>query len=203
MTRPGPCSLDVINVEYLIHSILHMVSKGSNITNAHVCSLSCTCTVYNLSLRKLNLIYSKLQQTNDVTEQLHALVICFDNRCVIYRSTPPPPSPTDCFPQVPAQVEFCATRDWVYIWANIFTRMCVPLKSKLQHTGPWTAAAWPPQPPERLCYRLAVVFRHILLIALSFFDEKLRRLFPKWYYLDFSTIKKFACVLRLRKCLYW
>jgi hypothetical protein len=76
-------------VEYLIHSILHLVWKGSNITNAPVCSLSGTCTVWNLSLRKLNLIYSTLQETDDVTAQLHALVICFDNRCVIYRTPPP------------------------------------------------------------------------------------------------------------------
>jgi len=123
MTRPGSCSLEVINMEYLIHSILHMVSKGSNITNAHVCSLSCTCTVYNLSLRKLNLIYSKLQETNDVTAQLHTLVICFDNRCVINR-TPPPPLPSTTFQKFRHKSNSVQLRI-EYTYVQIYVHACV------------------------------------------------------------------------------
>lgn len=123
MTRPGSCCLEVINVEYLIHSILHMVSKGSNITNAHVCSLSCTCTVYNLSLRKLNLIYNKLQETNDVTAQLHALVIYFDNRCVIYRPPPPPPTTFHKFRHKSNSVQL----DIEYTYGQIYVHACVYL----------------------------------------------------------------------------
>jgi len=44
---------------------------------------------------------------------------------------------------------------------------------KLQHTGTWMAAAWPSHRP---CYRPTVfLFRHVLLIALSFLQRRVRR----------------------------
>jgi hypothetical protein len=133
MTRPSCCSLKVINVEYLIHSILHLVSKGSNITNAHICSLSATCTVWNLSLRKLNLIYSMLQETNDVTAQLHALVICFDNTCVIYRHPPPPrllPRSSD------TSRTRCNSGLSTHMGKYIYTDVCGFEIQTSKHTGP-------------------------------------------------------------------
>ena len=42
-------------------------------------------------------------------------------------------------------------------------------KSKLKHTGTWTAAAWP---PCRLCYCSAVLFHHPILQHLHFHKEK-------------------------------
>jgi hypothetical protein len=54
----------------------------------------------------------------------------------------------------PAQVKFCASRNWIYVYGQLY--MCiyraVLLKSKLQSTGTWSAAAWP---SRCLCYRLA------------------------------------------------
>jgi len=55
------------------------------------------------------------------------------------------------------------------------TRICINkgghLKSKLQHTGIWSAAAWP---PLHLCYHPAVFFRHLRVIALSLPQVKIR-----------------------------
>jgi len=45
----------------------------------------------------------------------------------------------------------------------------VQLKSELQNTKMFSAAALP---PRCLCYRPAVLFRHIRLIALSLFQKK-------------------------------
>ena len=47
----------------------------------------------------------------------------------------------------------------------------VQFKSELQHAGTWSAPAWP---PCRLCYRPAVFFRHVHLIALSFRPRHIR-----------------------------
>jgi hypothetical protein len=47
----------------------------------------------------------------------------------------------------------------------------VKFRSELQHTGTWSAAAWP---LRRLCYRPAVFFRHFHLAALSFRQWKIR-----------------------------
>jgi hypothetical protein len=69
-------------------------------------------------------------------------------------------------PECPVQVEFCASQIALYIlskYVRIYKR--VPLKTKLQHTGTLSGAAWP---PHRLCYRPAGFFRHIHLPALSF-----------------------------------
>jgi hypothetical protein len=127
------------------------------------------------------------QETNDVTAELHALVICFDNRCVIYRH----PHPLDYFPKVPTQAEHCATRDLVYIWANMFTRMCVPLKSELQNTGPWSAAAWPHLPPRPpVLSPNSILPSHPSHYAMILW-RKTRLLFPQCYDFNFCTIIKF------------
>jgi len=57
---------------------------------------------------------------------------------------------------------------------HIVNWMCickgVSLKSKVQHCGIWSTAAWQ---PRRLCYRPALFFLRLRLIAL---------LFPRWKY---------------------
>jgi hypothetical protein len=45
----------------------------------------------------------------------------------------------------------------------------VCLKSQVRHTGTRPVAAWP---PRRMCYRPAVVFRHLTLTAISFPHNK-------------------------------
>jgi len=57
-------------------------------------------------------------------------------------------------------------------------RMCkgVQLKSKFQHPGAWSGAAWP---SRRLCCRPALFFRHLCLTALPFLLPKIRRAFKK------------------------
>jgi len=62
------------------------------------------------------------------------------------------------------------------------------LKSKLQHTGIWSAAAWP---PLHLCYHPAVFFRHFRVIAFSHPQAKIRNTFQQFYLLKVT--------LKLRK----
>ena len=53
-------------------------------------------------------------------------------------------------------------------------------------------------PPRRMCYRPAVFFRHLSLIALSFPHRKIRHALHKFYYLIFLLFR--SCVsLKLRK----
>jgi hypothetical protein len=62
----------------------------------------------------------------------------------------------------------------VYVYVCIYVRVYkdVQLKTKLQHIGTWTAAALP---PRRLCYRPAIFFLHLCLIALWFPQVEIRR----------------------------
>jgi len=59
----------------------------------------------------------------------------------------------------------------LYVWST--TYMAVRLKSKLQHNGTRSVAAWP---PRHICYRPAIFFRHRLTEFL-FQQGKLRREF--------------------------
>jgi len=69
-----------------------------------------------------------------------------------------------------AQVEFCANLSTVK-----YIRMYkgVSVKSKLQHSGIWSASTWP---TNRMCYRRTVLFCH-LVIALLFVQGKFRGTF--------------------------
>jgi hypothetical protein len=58
-----------------------------------------------------------------------------------------------------------------------------PEKSKLQHTGTWSGTAWP---PGRLCYRPAVFFQCIRLIALSFPQQKFKNSVSSIHYFLFK-----------------
>jgi hypothetical protein len=60
--------------------------------------------------------------------------------------------------------------------------MGVQLKSRLQHTGMWSPAAWPPH--LQGCYPV-VFFLYLSLMALSCPQGIIRRAFPKCYYLSF------------------
>jgi hypothetical protein len=77
------------------------------------------------------------------------------------------------------------------MWSTTCIYNGVQLKSKLQHTGTWSAAAWP---PHRLCYRLAVFFGHLRLTALLFLQSKIRRRFHNCYYFSFAYV--WNCVSR-------
>jgi len=70
----------------------------------------------------------------------------------------------------PAEVEFCASGDWMYVLPDI----CVNTKgsswSTSTHTETGSASAWP---PLRLCYRLAVVFRYFNLVLKNCVNLKL------------------------------
>jgi hypothetical protein len=52
-------------------------------------------------------------------------------------------------------------------------------ESRLQQTGTWSAAAWP---PRRLCYRPTVMCRPLPLSVPSFMQGKILRTFRKCYY---------------------
>ena len=76
------------------------------------------------------------------------------------------------------------SRNWVhygqlYIYIYIYTkRKRVQFKSKFQHTGTWFAVT---SLHCRLCNRLAVFFRHSLLTAFSFPQEKILCALQKRY----------------------
>jgi hypothetical protein len=58
-----------------------------------------------------------------------------------------------------------AGNKYTYVYSYTCIHKWAQLKSKIQHTGTWSAGAWP---PRRLCYRSAVLFRHLRLTALTF-----------------------------------
>jgi hypothetical protein len=62
----------------------------------------------------------------------------------------------------------------------------VSLKSGLHQTGTWSAAAWP---PNRLCYRSAIFFRHLRLIHFHPRKEKFGARYKKYYYFSFLLYK--------------
>jgi hypothetical protein len=97
---------------------------------------------------------------------------------------------SSCVPEDAEQVEFCASRNWIYY-------MCihkgVQLKSKLQHSGASSAAAWPP----RRCV-VAQQYSSATFISLRFHSrkEKFGRLYKNVIFFSIF-IFKFAC-LKLR-----
>jgi hypothetical protein len=76
----------------------------------------------------------------------------------------------------------------------------VQLKSKLHHTGTWSASA---RQPHLLWYRPAIFFCYFRLIALSFPQGKFRCSLQKCYYSYFNFILFKNCVkLKLRNLKY-
>jgi len=67
----------------------------------------------------------------------------------------------------------------------------IQLQYKIQHTGTWLEAAWP---PRCLCYRPAVFFRHLRAITLSYCEESFGVLVKKMLlfqiYLSFKKLRK-------------
>jgi hypothetical protein len=98
-------------------------------------------------------------------------------------------------PEHPAEVEFCAFRNWASIRTVNYACRCkrVMLQFALQHTGNWLGTA---RPQSRLCYRPTVFSHHHLLNVLSLPQEKIRRAFKKIHY--FSLLFKLRNV-KLRK----
>jgi hypothetical protein len=64
------------------------------------------------------------------------------------------------------------SRYCLYIWSTWYVRIhkAVQLRSKLQHTGTWSAESWP---PHRLCYRPTVFLPPPHIIALAFPQGKI------------------------------
>ena len=63
----------------------------------------------------------------------------------------------------------------------------IQLQYKIQHTGTWLEAAWP---PRCLCYRPAVFFRHLRAITLSYCEESFGVLLKKCYYFKYIYLLK-------------
>jgi hypothetical protein len=76
---------------------------------------------------------------------------------------------------------------------NVWMYETVQLTSKLQPTGAWQTAAWP---PRRMCYRPPVFFRHLHLVTLSLPQGKKICAFQKCYP-TFFYLCRIAC-LKLR-----
>lgn len=70
-------------------------------------------------------------------------------------------------------------------------RLRVQLKPILQHTITWSAAT---RPPLSLCYRPAVFFHHIRLIALACPKGNFRGAFQRWFQFKFFTSLKPAYI---------
>jgi hypothetical protein len=85
----------------------------------------------------------------------------------------------------------------IHMGNEICIYKAVQLRSKFQHTGTWSADAWP---PYRLCYHPEVFSLHLHLIALASLKEKLGSLvfFYFLYYIYFFFSSK--NLVRLELC---
>jgi hypothetical protein len=73
---------------------------------------------------------------------------------------------------------FCAIRNWAYIWPAVtYVYSMQGSPAKIQHTGPWSAATWPPHS----LLSPSILFRHRHLTVLSIPQEKVRRAFQNTY----------------------
>jgi hypothetical protein len=72
---------------------------------------------------------------------------------------------SSCVQEGRAQVEFCVISNWVYKWSTVYVYTMESIwnpNSKTQEPD------WPQHDRPAVCYRPAVFFRHICLVALSF-----------------------------------
>ena len=98
----------------------------------------------------------------------------------------------------PGASQIVRSSNWVHKWSTVCvcTYKGVQLKSTLQHTGTWSAAAWQ---PRSLCYRLAVFFLNLRLLPFSFPQGKLSARFKIVTLCFFLFFKKKKCInLKLR-----
>ena len=86
--------------------------------------------------------------------------------------------------------------EYMYTVNDLSMYKGVQLKSKLQHVGTWSAAAWPPCP----CYRPTVFLRQFQLLRFQFRKKKTTRAsFSKILLLQFPPFLDCAS-LKLCKC---
>ena len=115
----------------------------------------------------------------DVTWRVKACVFVCLCVCVCVRNYIYRPSPTDAMgiyvPEHPAPSRILRKLDLsARARARTHTHTRVQLKSKLQYTGTWSAAA---RQLNRQCYHPAVFFHHLRLVALSLPQRKIRHAF--------------------------
>jgi hypothetical protein len=90
---------------------------------------------------------------------------------------------------------------WIFLKPELVTQavkyICISkrvlLKSKIQYTGGWLAAA---RLPRRLCYRPPVLFHHLHIIALSFPVEKIKGVLQKCYIIFYLFWNRVSVKLR-------
>ena len=99
---------------------------------------------------------------------------------------------SSCTPERKTKTKFCASWNVVYILSNMYVSKrefsCNP---NFSTCGTWSATVWP---PHRLCYRPAVFFHHLHVIALSLACGITRLTFKKYDYYNFYSF--FNCVSR-------
>jgi hypothetical protein len=90
------------------------------------------------------------------------------------------------FPERPAPVEFCTSRNCIHTWSNVYVDATESsLNPNSKNSGTWSTTAWPPCRP---CYRPAVFFHYLHFIALFSRKEKFGT-FRKCYYFFLNFLK--------------
>jgi hypothetical protein len=99
----------------------------------------------------------------------------------------------------PSRIVLKSYLSTVYLWSQLY--ICINkgdrLKSKFKHTATCSPAAWQ---PRHLCYRPAVFFRHLRLIALSFPQGKIQCAVHLSFLEKFWNCVTWDCVIRECLC---